>query len=107
MKLAIFTMGTRGDIQPYLYLARALNAKGHETVIGSHPCWRKLVEDSAVAFEPIGSDIDIELETFTIPGKTSNAPFSMSKTMNFVFKIIENSSQEIYEACKGKDLKKN
>lgn len=104
MKLAIFTMGTRGDIQPYLYLTRALNAKGHETVIGSHPCWRKLVEDSAVAFEPIGPDIDIELETSIIRGKTSNAALSMLKTMNFVFKIIENSSQEIYEVCKGKDL---
>lgn len=97
-------MGTRGDIQPYIYLARKLNTRGHETVIGTHPCWRKLVEDASVVFSPIGPDIDIEQEAASIRGKTSNTVLSMLKTMNFVFKIIENSSKEIFEECKGKDL---
>lgn len=104
MKIAMFTMGTRGDVQPYLYLARALNARGHETVIGSHPCWRPLIEESGVAFVPIGPDIDIQSETAAIRGKTSNAALGMLRTMNFIFKIIEHSSEEIYQACKGKDL---
>ena len=104
MKIAIFTMGTRGDVQPYIYLAKALNKNGHDTTIGSHPCWRKLVEDAGVNFAPIGPDIDIELETSIIRGKNSNAVISLLKTMNFVFKIIENSSGEIYETCKGNDL---
>lgn len=37
-KIAMFTMGTRGDVQPYIYLARALNKAGYEATIGSHPC---------------------------------------------------------------------
>jgi UDP:flavonoid glycosyltransferase YjiC (YdhE family) len=27
-EIAMFTMGTRGDVQPYIYLARALNKAG-------------------------------------------------------------------------------
>ena len=97
-------MGTRGDVQPYIYLARALKKHGHEATIGSHPCWRKLVEDAGIGFAPIGPDIDIEEETSVIRGKNPNPLISLLKTMNFVFKIIEQSSSEIYECCKGKDL---
>ena len=104
MKIAMFTMGTRGDVQPYLYLSRALIKNGHEVTLGSHPCWRKLIEDAGVHFIPIGPNINIEQEAAAIRGKNSNAALSMLKTMNFVFKIIRNSTNDVYEACKGNDL---
>lgn len=103
-KIAMFTMGTRGDVQPYIYLARALNKAGYETVLGSHPCWKALIEKADVSFVPVGPDIDIEKEAASIRGKYSNPAVSMLKTMSFVFKIIELSTGEVYEACRGKDL---
>ncbi|MDE7405014.1 MAG: glycosyltransferase [Lachnospiraceae bacterium] len=103
-KIVMFTMGTRGDVQPYIYLARALNKAGYEATIGSHPCWKGLIENAGISFLPIGPDIDIEKEAAIIRGKNSNPIVSMLKTMNFVFKIIQKSTDEIYEACKGKDL---
>lgn len=103
-KIAMFTMGTRGDVQPYIFLAKELIKNGYDVTLGSHPCWRALIEESLIKFEPIGPDIDIEKEAAIIRGKNSNPVISMLKTMNFVFKIIENSSKEIYEVCKEKDL---
>lgn len=103
-KIAMFTMGTRGDVQPYIFLSKELIKNGYEVTLGSHPCWRKLIEEAGINFEPIGPDIDIEKEAAIIRGKNSNPVLSMLKTMNFVFKIILNSSKEIYEVCKGKDL---
>lgn len=103
-KIAMFTMGTRGDVQPYIYLARALNKAGYETVLGSHPCWKALIEKADVSFVPVGPDIDIEKEAASIRGKYSNPAVSMLKTMSFVFKIIELSTGDVYEACRGKDL---
>lgn len=102
--IVIFTMGTRGDIQPYIYLAQALNEAGHRVVIGTHPCWGHLVSEAQVEFEPIGPDIDIEYEAAVIRGKTKNPALSMLKTMNFVFKIIEGATQDVYNVCKDKDL---
>lgn len=103
-KIAMFTMGTRGDVQPYIFLSKQLIKEGFDIILGSHPCWRQLIEESGIKFEPIGPDIDIEKEAAIIRGKNSNPVISMLKTMNFVFKIIQNSSEEIYEVCKGKDL---
>jgi len=103
-EIAMFTMGTRGDVQPYIYLARALNKAGYEVVLGSHPCWKELIEKADVKFVPIGPDIDIEKEAASIRGKCSNPVISMLKTMSFVFRIIQNSTNEVYEACNGKDL---
>jgi UDP:flavonoid glycosyltransferase YjiC (YdhE family) len=102
--IVIFTMGTRGDIQPYIYLAQALIKQGNKVEIGTHPCWEKLVTSSMVEFIPIGPDIDIEYEAAVIRGRTKNPLFSMLKTMKFVFNIIENSSKDIYESCKNKDI---
>ena len=103
-KIAMFTMGTRGDIQPYIFLSRELIRNGYDVTLGSHPCWKKLVEDSNIHFEPIGPDIDIDKEAAIIRGKTSNPALSMLRMMNFVFKIIQNSTHQIFEVCKGKDL---
>lgn len=65
---------------------------------------KELIEQAGVSFVAIGPDINIEKEAAIIRGKNSNPAISMLKTMNFVFKIIQNSTGEIYEACKGKDL---
>jgi sterol 3beta-glucosyltransferase len=102
--IVIFTMGTRGDVQPYIYLAQALIKEGHKVTIGTHPCLKKLVTGAMIEFTPIGPDIDIEYEAAVIRGRTKNPIFSMLKTMKFVFNIIENSSKDIYENCKNKDL---
>jgi len=103
-KIAMFTMGTRGDVQPYIYLSKGLMRKGYDVVLGTHPCWRGLVEEAGIHFEPVGPDIDIEKETTIIRGQSKNAMMSLLKTMNFIMKIIEGSSEEVYEICKGKDL---
>ena len=103
-KIAMFTMGTRGDVQPYIYLSRALKAKGYDVTLGSHPCWRGLIEDAGVHFEPIGPDIDIEMEAALIRGKSPNAVMSMIRTMNFIMKIIQGATREVYKLCEGRDL---
>lgn len=103
-KTAIFTMGTRGDVQPYIFLSKELMKNGYEVTLGSHPCWRKLIEEAGIHFAPIGPDIDIEKEAAAIRGKVSNPVLSMLKTMNFVFRIIQESTTEIYEVCKGQDI---
>lgn len=103
-KIAMFTMGTRGDVQPYIYLSRALIREGYDVTLGTHPCWQNLVEQAGIHFESVGPDIDIQKETTIIRGKSPNAAMSLLKTMNFIMKIIEGSSKEVYEICKDKDL---
>ena len=94
-KIAMFTMGTRGDVQPYIFLSKELIRNGFDVVLGSHPCWRWLVEEAGIHFEPIGPDIDIEKEAAEIRGKSSNQMLSMLKTMNFIMRIIQGFQKTI------------
>lgn len=55
-------------------------------------------------FVRIGQDIDIEKEAAIIRGKVRNPVLSMLKTTNFVLKIIESSSDDVYKVWAGKDL---
>lgn len=103
-KIAMFTMGTRGDVQPYIFLSKELKKNGYDVVLGSHPCWKQLIEEAGINFAPIGPDIDIEKEAAKIRGKVQNPVLSMLKTMNFVFRIVQESTHEIYEVCRGRDL---
>ena len=104
MKIFIPTMGTRGDIQPYIALSRKLINSGFEVIIATHPCWKGLIESYNVKFMPLGPDIDIEYETAYIRGKSKNWIIGMIRTMRFVFKIIEKSTFEIKGLCSDVDL---
>lgn len=43
MKILISTIGTRGDVQPYIALSLALKKAGHSVMLTSHLCMRALV----------------------------------------------------------------
>lgn len=104
MKVLIPTMGTRGDVQPYIALATKLNASGYEVTIATHPCWKELIESYNINFVPIGPDIDIEYETAKIRGSSKHWVLGLIRTMQFVFKIIEESTFEIKKLCSSADL---
>ncbi|MFX0558204.1 glycosyltransferase [Maribacter sp. CXY002] len=56
MKIIITSIGTRGDIEPFLAIGELLKEKGH-TIIGLFPeQFRNLTEDSGFIFESLGSE---------------------------------------------------
>lgn len=53
MKTIIPTIGTRGDVQPYIALALGLMHAGHHITLASHPTMRGLVESYGVNYAPM------------------------------------------------------
>lgn len=53
MKALIITHGTRGDVQPYIALARAMLRAGHKVLLGAPAEMAGLVERYAVPFAPL------------------------------------------------------
>ena len=47
MKVALMTVGTRGDVQPFVALALGLEARGHRVTLAAPPNARSFVEASA------------------------------------------------------------
>ncbi|MGM0652173.1 MAG: glycosyltransferase [Bacillota bacterium] len=43
-KIILPSIGSRGDIQPYIALASVLQNSGFQVTVATHPCMRELVE---------------------------------------------------------------
>jgi sterol 3beta-glucosyltransferase len=51
------TVGTRGDVQPFLALALALKRAGHQVKLCTHEAHRSLVENWKINFFPLAGTI--------------------------------------------------
>ena len=50
MRVLLSTYGTRGDVQPFVALARALKRRGHEVAVCTPTGFREMVERHGVAY---------------------------------------------------------
>jgi sterol 3beta-glucosyltransferase len=104
MNVIIPTIGTRGDVQPYIALALGLGKAGHTVTLASHPCMRGLVESYGVPFAPMGPDIDIGHEAALIRAKSPHWMLGFMRVMRFTFAMLEQSHTGLLEICRGVDL---
>lgn len=56
LRFTCLTVGSRGDVQPYIALCKGLMAEGHTCKIASHGEYRAWVEGHGIAFEEVGGD---------------------------------------------------
>ena len=89
------TIGTRGDIQPYLALAAQLMKAGHHAIVATHPCMRELVESYKIDFAPIGPDIDIGAEAAKIRANAPHWMVGFMRVMKFSFKMLEEAHDDL------------
>lgn len=57
MKILILTVGTRGDVQPYVAIGHGLQAKGHEVMLCAPAAFETFVGDYGLQFYPMPDDI--------------------------------------------------
>ena len=56
MKIALLTLGTRGDVQPYAVLGSALRERGHEITLSTGANFASLAQEYSVQFIPVQAD---------------------------------------------------
>ena len=104
MKTVIPSIGSRGDVQPYIALARGLQAAGHAVTLASHPGMRGLVESYGVSFAPMGPDIDIGQEAAKLRRRSPTWMIGFIRVMKFSFDMLEQSHADILKLCQGVDF---
>jgi sterol 3beta-glucosyltransferase len=89
MNILIPTIGSRGDVQPFIALAQGLVGAGHTVTLVSHPVMKRLVESHGVQFSPIGPDIDLTREVAAIRQRSRNAVVGLIRAMRFGLDMVE------------------
>ncbi|MGB0716896.1 MAG: glycosyltransferase [Phycisphaerae bacterium] len=62
MKISILTLGTRGDVQPYLALAAALAARHHSVTLAAPGDFQSWVEEYGLRFHSLGMEFQAFLQ---------------------------------------------
>ncbi len=106
VRLAILTIGSRGDVQPYAALGLGLQRAGYEVVIATHDLFGPWLEGIGLGFAPVEGNPQELLE-----GEVGREWLeSGSNILKFVGKmaelagpLIDRMCRDAYAACKGSD----
>lgn len=102
LNITCLTIGSRGDVQPYIALCKGLIAEGHNAKIATHHEFEPWVRKHGVDFAPVEGD-PAELMRICVENGMFTPSFIYevnSKFRGWLDTLLESS----YEACKGADL---
>ncbi len=105
MKIAILCVGTRGDVQPNLALAKALLARGHDVVLGAPDNFQDWIEGHGVRFHPMGVDMQVLMQDPELKKLIAGSWFSYPKVWkSVVVPMINKTLQATWDAAKDADV---
>lgn len=106
MKIAILTLGTRGDVQPYAVLGRALKERGHDVVLSTAKNFQNLVESYELDFVPVDLDFQ-ELVNSKEAGDLMKNPLHAIRSANNLKKmmapLVQDALRTFYDLSKNSD----
>ncbi|WP_110516095.1 glycosyltransferase [Herpetosiphon llansteffanensis] len=104
MDITIVSYGSRGDVQPFLALGRALHHVGHTVKLVGPANFADLSQAAGVPFASVGVDIQAYLrERMTSLSKSQNSIRLLKNLRNELNELIEQVAHETLHACQGTD----
>jgi sterol 3beta-glucosyltransferase len=84
MKVALITVGSRGDVQPYVALAAGLGAAGHDAWVATFPGFETFVRQHGVGFRPLPNALrELSVgETWRRWQASANRPLQFSRGLH-------------------------
>lgn len=104
MKILILTLGTRGDVQPYAVLGKALQQRGHEVTLSSAKNFETLVKSYGINFVPVEADYQEILQSEEGKKLMKGNPFVIKRNLNtFIYPLIRQSLTAFFTLAKDND----
>lgn len=105
MKIAILTLGTRGDVQPYAVLGQALKKRGHQVTLSTAKNFQQLVKSYDIDFVPVEADFQELINSDEGKKMMKGNPFAIKRNLNtLVYPLITNSLTIFYNLAKESDI---
>jgi len=102
MHITCLTIGSRGDVQPYIALCKGLLAEGHKPTIATHGEFKDWIESHGVAFEKVeGNPADLMKLCVEYGAFTPQFLYEANKSFRPWLDALLMSS---WRACQGAEL---
>lgn len=103
-RIAVCTIGTQGDVQPYLALAIALKARGYSVVLGASEDFQGMIEGHGIEFQSLGASIQSFLQQSRFENAMSqsmliNGPSLLRQGQQ----IVDIAARRAWTMCQGAD----
>ncbi len=106
MRIVLNTLGSFGDIHPYMAIALELQSRGHAPVVATTEGYREKIEGAGLEFFPVRPELpepksqDCELMKKVMEPKTG----ARFLTEELIFPAVRDSYADLLAAVKGADL---
>ena len=106
MRITVLTVGSRGDVQPYVALSEGLRASGYDVTLATHASFRGTVEQRGIAFASIAMDpreVMRRREGREWMESGENPVHFIRELIRFIRPHLETHLAEVQAACAGAD----
>jgi sterol 3beta-glucosyltransferase len=105
MRIAVATIGSRGDVQPYINLCQGLLEAGHAVALATNPTLLPLAAAHGVPAVPVGLPVDMgEVGARLLEQSFNNMWIGMIRVMQLGGRLVEEAYPEGLKVCRGADL---
>ena len=102
LRVTCLTIGSRGDVQPYIALCKGLIAEGHKPRIATHVEFKDWIESHGIAFAPVDGD---PAELMRICVENGMFTYSFLKEASSKFRgWIDELLTSGWKACQDSDI---
>jgi UDP:flavonoid glycosyltransferase YjiC (YdhE family) len=105
MKIIVATIGSRGDVQPYINLCQGLKAAGHEVTLATNPTLCPLAAAHGVHSAPVGPAVDMGAVGARLMAQSfNNMWIGMIRVMQLGARLVEEAFPDVLQLCRDADL---
>ncbi len=101
-KIRIVTIGSRGDVQPFVALGRGLKAAGYDVRLVTHRNFERFVTKHGLDFAPLAGDPRKLLEMLASEKKIGLVRF-IQQMNEWISGDVDEALQDIWDACQDAD----
>jgi sterol 3beta-glucosyltransferase len=105
MRIIVATIGSRGDVQPYINLCQGLQQAGHDVTLATNPTLCPLAAAHSVRSAPVGPAVDMgEAGARLMAQSFNNMWIGMIRVMQLGAKLVEQAYPDVLALCRQADL---
>jgi UDP:flavonoid glycosyltransferase YjiC (YdhE family) len=110
MKITFLTIGSRGDVQPYIALGSGLQSAGHTVRLATFTGFRELVTASGIEFFPVTpfSSILTQSPAWQAWQRSDNHPAAQAWHFGHIIRLAKRALDQVlaefWKACQGTDV---